>query len=155
MQSSSRPLYFIDTNVFLELEFQDARWEECRGFLKKVETGEVSACSSDFVVYGAILEIEAKTRKRSELKIETFLDALLSLSGLSILRPTIKEMKDAAKFVSSRKLDFDDAYVVSCMTANEITSIVSFDRHFDNLEEVRRLEPIEILRAVESDGKGA
>jgi len=155
MLPSSHPLYFIDTNIFLELAFQDARWEECREFLKKVETREVSACSSDFVVYSAILEIEAKVGKKSELKIETFLDALLSLRGLSVIRPTIKEMRDAAKFMSSRKLDFDDSYVVSAMTANKVRSVVSFDKHFDKLDEVHRKEPIEILRAMELDGKGS
>jgi len=86
------------------------------------------------------------------LKIETFLDSFASLRGLSIMRPTIKEMRDAAKFMSSRKLDFNDSYVVSTMTANKVRSVVSFDKHFDKLDEVHRKEPIEILRAVESDG---
>ena len=111
------------------------------------------ACSSDFVVYSAILEIDAKAGKKSELKIETFLDALLSLKGLSVLRPTIREMKDAAKFMSSRKLDFDDSYIVSTMIANKVRSVVTFDKHFDKLDEVRRKEPIEILRATEPDSE--
>lgn len=137
---------FIDTNIFLELQFLDARWEECRDFLKKVERNEVSACTSDYVVYSAILEIEAKTRKKSDLKIGTFLNALSSLQGLSILRPAIEEMREAAATTARCKLDFDDSYVVACMTANQIGMIISFDGHFDHLEGITRREPIDILQ---------
>ena len=150
MSSSPQGPFFIDTNIFLELLFQDARWEECRGFLKKVETRELNASTSDFVVYSAVLEIAAKSKRKSEVKVETFLESLASLAGLSLIRPTMKEMKDATEFMGNRKLDFDDSYVVSCMIANKMKSLVSFDRHFDKLNEVKRIEPIEILNVLES-----
>ena len=53
-------MYFIDTNIFLELEFEDARWKERRDFLSWIEDGKISDSTSDFVVDGGILQIENK-----------------------------------------------------------------------------------------------
>lgn len=130
----------------MELEFKDARWQECRNFLKKVETGEIHAFTSDFVVYSSILEINSKKGKKPESKIETFLNVIASLKGLSILRPSTKDMRDAAETMINRKLDFDDSYIVSSMKANGISTLVSFDAHFDKSDEVKRVEPIELLK---------
>jgi predicted nucleic acid-binding protein len=141
---------FIDTNIFLELEFQDLRWKECRDLLKKVETGEIRASTSDFVIYGSILEIESKERSKAESKICTFLRVLSSLRGLSILRPTTEEMADAGRSMKRRKLDYDDSYIVSSMKSNSIKTLISFDRHFDRQNEIKRLEPIQILESMES-----
>jgi predicted nucleic acid-binding protein len=138
--------FFIDTNIFLELEFQDSRWEDCRDFMKKVETGDLTAATSDFVLYSAILEIESKSgKKESEAKIATFLGAISSFSGLSILRPSYKEMINAAEKMSERRLDFDDSYVVSSMIAAKIDRLVSFDKHYNKVDEIARIEPAELL----------
>jgi len=116
-----------------------------------VETGEIKASTSDFVVYSSILEIGSKERNKTASKIETFLTALSSLKGLSILRPSATEMADAAKLMRIRKLDYDDSYIVSSMKAEGIKTLVSFDRHFDKQDEIKRLEPIQILAAMESE----
>ncbi len=140
------PSFFIDTNIFLELEFQDSRWEACRDFMEKVETGDISASTSDFVLYSAILEIESKSgKKESAVKIATFLGAISSLNGLSIIRPTYKEMINAAEKMSERRLDFDDSYVVSSMKAAKIDKLVSFDKHYNKVDEIVRVEPMEIV----------
>jgi predicted nucleic acid-binding protein len=146
--TSSLPRLFIDTNILLELEFQDERWLECRDLLKKIETGEIKASTSDFVVYGSILEIESKERGKSAAKISTFLTALSSLKGLSVFRPTVTEMIDASETMKRRKLDFDDSYIVSSMKAEDVRTLVSFDRHFDKQSEIERLEPNQILESI-------
>jgi predicted nucleic acid-binding protein len=55
---------FINTNIFLELEFQDSRRQECKQLLEKVESGEIRSAASDFVVYSSILEIESEEGSR-------------------------------------------------------------------------------------------
>jgi predicted nucleic acid-binding protein len=142
---------FIDTNIFLELEFQDSRWQECKQLLEKVESGEIKAATSDFIVYSSILEIESKEGSRAQAKIVTFLTVLSSLKGLSILRPAAIEMTDAARFMNRRKLDYDDSYVVSSMKSDDIKTLVSFDRHFDKQTEIQRLEPIHVLETMQSE----
>lgn len=144
---------FIDTNIFLELEFQDSRWQECKQLLEKVETGEIRASTLDFVVYSSILEIESKEPRDAGPKILTFLTVLASLKGLSILRPTGTEMTDAAKFMKRRKLDYDDSYIVSAMKSDGIKTLVSFDRHFDKQTEIERMEPIQVLQTILSENR--
>lgn len=39
------------------------------------------------------------------------------------------------------KLDFDDALVVSCMTEYEIDKLVTYDQHFDQVEEITVHKP--------------
>lgn len=143
--ATAEPALFVDTNIFLELQFEDSRWRECLEFLKKVETGEIFAFTSDFVVYSSVLEISSKKPKKKELNIETFLTAISTMQGLSILRPTIDEMSNAVASMAKRKLDFDDSLVVSAMVANNITTLVSFDRHFDGIKEIKRVEPIQVF----------
>lgn len=41
-------------------------------------------------------------------------------------------------------LDFDDALVVSSMIANKIKKLVSFDKHFDVVREIERIEPKDV-----------
>jgi hypothetical protein len=72
-----------------------------------MEAGDIIAATSDFVIYSAILEIESKSgKKESETKIATFLAAISSLAGLSIIRPTHKEMIDVAEKMGERKFEF-------------------------------------------------
>ncbi|MGI0083539.1 MAG: type II toxin-antitoxin system VapC family toxin [Nitrososphaerales archaeon] len=133
----------MDTNIFLELAFEDTRWKECRDFLSRIEEGKISASTSDFALYGSILQIESKTRSGN--KVHTFIKSLLTLQGLSILRPSEEEILKATRIMASHKLDFDDSLVVSSMLANRLTSLVSFDRHFDRVKEIERLEPANVL----------
>jgi predicted nucleic acid-binding protein len=118
--------------------------------LEKVESGEIRAATSDFVVYSSILEIESKEGSRANAKIMTFIAALSSLKGLSILRPAAVEMTDAARFMKRRKLDYDDSYIVSSMKSDGIKTLVSFDRHFDKQTEIQRVEPFHVLKTMQS-----
>lgn len=134
--------YFIDTNVFLEVEFKDPRWQESKNFLYKIENGEIEAVISDFIVYSCILEIEAKTK--SAERIRKFIKGLQLISGLSIFHPTYVELLNALNFMKKNDLDFDDALVVSSMIANKIRVLVSFDTDFDRVKEIKRVGPDQI-----------
>lgn len=135
-------MLFVDTNIFLEVEFRDAKWKECFDFLTKVAKGETNALTSDFVVYSSIIQIEVKTN--SSTKIEGFIKSLLMYNGLEIFHPTGKELTDSSAFMKKYKLDFDDALVVVCMIANNIKTLVSFDSDFDKVKEIERIEPRDV-----------
>jgi len=47
--------------------------------------------------------------------------------------------------MKGENLDFDDALVISCMKANNIRDLISFDRHFDKVKGIRRIEPGDVL----------
>lgn len=72
-------------------------------------------------------------------KIVESLAMLIRLSSIVcnrfLLTETLTILKDQSKF------DFADAYSVALMKQSKIKSIYSFDRDFDKLPEVNRLEP--------------
>jgi len=37
-------------------------------------------------------------------------------------------------------------FVVSTMIANRITKLVSFDKHFDTIKDIQRVEPVDVLK---------
>lgn len=135
-------MFFIDTNIFLEVQLQDPRWKECEEFLKKVENEEVEAVTTDFIVYSIILNIESKTKSID--KIEKFIIALAGISNLKIYYPENETVKDSFRFMRKYGLDFDDALVVSSMVANKVKKLVSFDKKFDGVKEIVRIEPNQI-----------
>lgn len=136
-------MFFVDTNIFLEVEFKDTRWKESYDFLTKVAKGELEAITSDFAIFSIILEIETKVK--SVDRIGKFVKSLAEYLGLSIFYPTENELLAALDFMKKYNLDFDDALVVACMVSNKIKKMVSFDSDFDKVKEIERVEPKDIL----------
>lgn len=132
-------LRFIDSNIFLELFLNQEKAERCRSFLQKVFDGEHPSAISDFVVYSCLLQLEKKANDKAVS--QEFLLWLLGFNHLTLLRPSFEEMFLALSIEKECRCDFDDALIVSCMKGNGITKLVSFDKHFDSVEGITRIEP--------------
>ncbi|MBI5066219.1 type II toxin-antitoxin system VapC family toxin [Candidatus Woesearchaeota archaeon] len=132
-------IVFIDANIFLELFLGDIKANICADFLKQVKNG-VRAMTSDFVIYSCIIQLERKV-KLPEV-IEKFILFIGELTNnLDILRPSFQEMLTALTISKKYNLDFDDGFIVSCMLDNGINTLVSLDKHFDEVEGILRVEP--------------
>ena len=70
-------------------------------------------------------------------------ELLKTISSLNIiiLRPVIYDVYDTLEISDKEKLDFDDALVISCMRNNNIKELVSYDKHFDKVKDIKRVEP--------------
>lgn len=134
--------YFIDTNIFLEVEFKDSKWIECKDLLLKIENSEIEALTSDFIIYSGILEIQSKAS--SIARIRNFITGISKLSGLIIYQAVFNDLLIAANLMEKNNLDFDDALVVASMKANKIKGLISFDRDFDKVKEISRIEPKDV-----------
>lgn len=135
-------MFYIDTNIFLELELKDAKWKECRDFLEKVSRNEVEALISSFHIYSVVLRIETETEL--PLRIKKFVNSVSNFLGLSIYEPKLNDWLNAIEIMQKENLDFDDSMVVSCMRANRIKRLVSFDTDFDEIKEIERIEPKDV-----------
>lgn len=132
-------IVFIDANIFLELLLDDAHSAQCEEFFQKLEMWQLDAKTSDFILYTCLLQLQHKSKSLDAMK--NFLLFINKLSGLEILRPSLKEMHDALTVSEKYKLDFDDSLVVSCMFNNNIKTLISFDKDFDKVNLVTRKEP--------------
>ena len=77
----------------------------------------------------------------NELRI--FLESLSELKSLHIYSTNISDEINAIDEMELG-LDFDDALQVSAERALN-TEIISFDKHFNNLEGIKRLSPSDIV----------
>lgn len=130
---------FIDSNIFLELELDQKRAFECEKFLDKVRKSLIKATTTCFHVDSILLIMENYGKEPSELR--TFLFSLLGYKGLKILSLSLLDRILATKYMKKLGLDLDDAIAYCVMKKLHINRIVSYDKHFDSLTDITRLEP--------------
>lgn len=136
-------MLFIDANIFLEIQLSDERSEECKEFLRKIAAEDLSAATSGYIVYSCLLQISNKLN--SAERMEKFITSLSEIKNLTILNPDLKTILTSLGLMKRYSLDFDDALVVSSMVVNKIKKLVSFDKHFDKVKEIERIEPRQVL----------
>ena len=132
-------MFFIDTNIFLEVELMNKRLEECKEFLRKIYRKEINALTSDFVVYSCLIQLQNRTRSTERMR--EFMLFLANMENLDVRIPSPHAISNAFDFMERYKLDFDDALVVSTMKSLGIEKLVSFDKDFDKVKEIQRVEP--------------
>lgn len=128
----------IDANVFLEVLLKQDNANSCIEFLEKVKDGEIKALLSIFTVDGVVLALER--HGQSPEGIRTFLNSLLNYKGLKIYFPTINDRMLATAHMKLG-LDFEDALTLQCAFSNNEKEIISFDRDFDKIKNIKRVQP--------------
>ncbi|NHI94349.1 MAG: PIN domain-containing protein [Candidatus Lokiarchaeota archaeon] len=132
-------MYFIDANILLEVMLDQQNSVECIECLKNLEKGKFYGYINDFLLYSICLTIIYKTDDLDLVK--KFLKIIKSFNNLVIYYPSISDLTQAISFMNTYKLDFDDSLVLSCMKSLKIKNIISFDKHFDNISQINRIEP--------------
>jgi predicted nucleic acid-binding protein len=142
-KSGQRKAYLIDTNVFLELLLNRAFKNDCARLLKEIEIGNLEAYVSSFSIH-SIEVILSNFNKQKELKI--FLSSIIDFEGLIVYATNLEEELEIIEEMK-KGLDFDDA-LQSFIAKKLKASIVSFDKHFDNIKGLKRLTPADILKTL-------
>lgn len=137
-------MFFVDANIFLEIALGDERKEECKEILSRVQKNLLNAITSDFIMYTCLLQIES--RLKSVEKMQNFLTFLDNMEGMQINSPNNETIYDAFEIMKKYKLDFDDSLVVAIMKSLGLEKLISFDKHFDKVREIKRLEPVQFLK---------
>jgi predicted nucleic acid-binding protein len=132
-------IVFVDANAFLEIALQDKKSEECKDFFKKILANQIKAYSSDFIIYTCLIQLQFKSKENIK-KMKEFLIFINSLN-ITVIKPTLNEIFKVFRLIEKYKLDFDDGLVVSCMTSNNIKTLVSLDKDFDKVDVIKREEP--------------
>lgn len=135
-------VYFIDSNIFLELELDQEHADECEVFLNKVRIGVLKAVITSFHIDSILVIMENYGKKPYELR--TFISSLYGYKGLRVHYLSLLDRVLATKYMEMHSLDFDDALAYSVMKKLGINKIVSYDKHFDSLKDIIRLEPSQV-----------
>ena len=130
---------FVDTNVFLRhLTGDDAqKAAACRRLLTALDAGTETALTSECVI-AEIVYVLSRLYKLPRDQIATIVPPLLSLRGLDVPGVVARSFD---VYASNRALDFEDAVTVAHMESRGITALYSYDRGFDSVAGITRIEP--------------
>lgn len=129
----------IDANIILRYLTNDvpSQAKQAEELLKRVEEGSEEVFLPDIILADIIWILEGYYKQPRE-EIREWITAIISLQGL------IFSDKDTAlnalDIYLDKKIDWSDAFAASQMLQREITEIYSFDRHFDKIGGIARVE---------------
>lgn len=133
-------LLFIDTNVLVRHFTQDNAILSPRAtaYLLRIEQGDVTIRLADTVVFETVFLLE-RTYKQPKSLIRTALLDFLSLPGVVV--PNRARLRGAFDYYVNLNISFAGAYHAVLMAEDGLNEIVTFDRHFDRVPGIRRIEP--------------
>lgn len=141
-------MIFLDTNVFVRmLTFDDpVKGEECTQLIETLETtGE--AATSEIVISELVFVLSGAIYKMDRARISELLRPLISLRGLKIPdKRRILRAFDLYQAIS--QLSFPDCLIAAQVSeTDDLDVLVSYDRDFDRIPNLKRREPSQILRS--------
>ena len=134
---------FIDANPFLRFltrdDEQNAR--ACFALFRQLESGEVMATTSESIVAEIVYVLSSRSvYNLSHTEISQRLQPVLRLRGLKLSRKGVY-FRALEVYETHQALDFEDALTVAHMEHDGLTELLSYDRDFDRVPEVKRVEP--------------
>ncbi|MCX6090106.1 MAG: PIN domain-containing protein [Candidatus Atribacteria bacterium] len=130
----------LDANIILRFLTNDIpeQSDRCTELLKFVEAGTEEVWLPDLVLADMVWTFE-KFYKQSKKRIQELLGPILVLHGLR--HPNKKVSKEALRLYAEKNLDWTDAFVASQMLAKKNNEIYSYDKDFEKVEGITRVEP--------------
>ena len=135
---------FLDTNIILRYLTGDdeAKAEACYELLEQVRQGNKGLFTCEAVITEVVYVLSSPrlSYQLSRREIRARLLPILSLQGLRIPNKFIY-FRALDIYVAHSQLDFEDAIAVAYMERIGVTQIVSYDRDFDRIDGIERIEP--------------
>jgi uncharacterized protein len=133
---------FLDTNILLRFLTRDdeRKAQQALSLLLRVERGEEKVITSPLVIFETIYTLQSFYKVSREIIREQLL-SIISMRSLHL--PDKNLYHRAFDLYISKNISFADAYNAVYMQAEEISQIYSWDRDFDKIDGITRLEPTE------------
>ena len=135
-------MQFVDTNIFIRHLTRDdpEKAEACFALFQKAERNEVTLTTNEAVIAEVVYVLSSRTLySLSRVAIRSLLYPILSLQGLKLSNRRM--YLRALDVYAATNLDFEDALIVAHMERLKMSDLVSYDRGFDHVPGVVRLEP--------------
>ena len=131
---------FIDTNIFLRFLTEDlpAQADRCAALVQRLRDGEEVVSMSPLAVAEIIWTLE-RFYKLSKAEVAAKVSPLLKLKGLRVANK--KVFLRALVLFAEKNISFTDAYIAVQMEQAGVEELYSYDRDFDRVEQVKRIEP--------------
>ncbi len=133
-------LRLIDTNVFLRHFLADDpdKAKAAQALLLRVEAGTERVTTSPLVLFELVFTLHRKYSVPKQ-DVVSLITGVLDYRGLHLAG---KELwRDALHIWVSHSIDFTDAYNVAYMRSLGVSEVYAWDRGYDHVSRIHRLEP--------------
>ena len=124
---------FVDANIILRYLLDDPEADSVERIFKKQKEIFVA----DIVIAEVIWTFTTFYKWRKD----RFIPKIKSFLSPDFIKADKKILNVALDIFEKYKIDYIDAYLISLMEKKKVQSIYSFDRDFDKVQSVRRIEP--------------
>jgi predicted nucleic acid-binding protein len=134
---------FLDTNIFLRYLTRDdpAKADACRDLLARIDRGEEDGFTTESAIVEVIYVLQSpKQYALPREEIVQRLDAIFAMENLRIPMRAVL-VKACQLYGLHPALDLADALAIAHMQRAGITEIYSYDRDFDRIPGITRIEP--------------
>lgn len=131
---------FLDTNVLMRYFTNDdpEKAQAVLSLLERVEHGEEWIVTTPLVIFEAVFLLERSYGTPKAL-VRDILAGVLSLRNLQLAEKTL--CRDALDLFVEKNISYPDAYSALWMRAKGVGEIYSWDREFDRVAGLTRIEP--------------
>ena len=135
---------FLDTNIIIRFLTRDdeSKAEACFQLFQRIKRGEeeVFTCEAMVTEVAYVLTSSRTPYRLSHAQVKDRLLPILSLRGVRLPHKRVC-IRALDIYASAPDLDLEDALAAAHMEQQGLTEIYSYDRDFDGVEGVTRLEP--------------
>ena len=120
----------------------EVKAEACYRLFQRVKNGEEDLFTCEAIITEVVYVLSSPRApyNLSHQEIRARLVPILALRGLRIQHKRVY-VRALDIYASSRFLDFEDALAVAHMERLNVTEVVSYDRDFDRVAQIQRVEP--------------
>jgi len=131
---------FIDTNILLRYLTGDdpEKFERCKDLFKQALEKKIILLTSDMVIAELIWTLDSFYKVPKDEIIEK-VTIIVNTPNLKI--PNKKLLSEVLVLFSQENIDYIDAYNAVFMKSNSCAQIFSYDKDFDRIENIKRMEP--------------
>ena len=131
---------FLDTNIFIRFLTDDVpeKADACEKIFKKAVEKEETLFTTDLVIAEIVWVLESfyeLPKKEVQDKVEKILNTP------NLICPHKDLILSALVLYSEKNIDYIDAYNALILKENGIEELYSYDKHYDRIDWLTRLEP--------------
>lgn len=135
-------MMFLDANIFISFLSGDnpERVKRCLALFERIAEGEAATTSEVVVAEVAYVLSSPRQYRLTSAQIVESVRPLLLLRGMKL--PNKRRLLRALTlYATNPRLDFEDCLTAAQIEQQDISSLISYDRGFDHLSGIPRLEP--------------
>lgn len=131
---------FVDTNVFLRFLVNDdpRQADACEALFRKSVAGREAIYTTELVIAEIVWVLESYYGL-PKAEIRGKVEKILNTRNLEC--PAKETIIEALSVYEEKNVDYIDAYNACHLKHRGILEVYSFDRHYDRIDWLKRLEP--------------